>query len=81
MVTREPFRSHGAASLLIKWGVERAKVDNCPAFVFASPLAESLYKRHEFQSIEKKQIDVYGDSFQFVRMVAYPQNADEVEKV
>ena len=80
MVTREPFRSHGAASLLIKWGVERAKVDDCPAFVFASPKAESLYKRHEFQSIKKEQIDIYGVSIQFVRMLAYPQNADEIEK-
>lgn len=51
LVTRASHRGKGAASMLVEWGVERARRDGAPAYLEAGPLAVPLYARHGFQQI------------------------------
>jgi hypothetical protein len=51
LVTRTSQRGRGAASMLIDWGVEKAREDNIPAYLEASVLGRPVYEKHGFQQI------------------------------
>jgi GNAT superfamily N-acetyltransferase len=48
----------GAASLLLRWGIERAADDKLPIFLYAEPQGYALYKRHGFFDIEGQTIRI-----------------------
>lgn len=51
LVTRQSHRGRGAASMLIEWGIERAREDGAPAYLEAGVLGVPAYRRHGFREI------------------------------
>ena len=43
---------HGAASLLIQWGINRCTADRVPALLESTGDAGPLYRRHGFKAVE-----------------------------
>ncbi|TVY27417.1 hypothetical protein LHYA1_G004184 [Lachnellula hyalina] len=61
LVTRASQRGKGAASMLIQWGVDRARKDGVPAYLEAGALAIPLYAKHGFRQIgDPIRIDLRG---------------------
>ena len=58
LVTIPAAKRQGAASLLLKWGMERAKAVGIPCYLQASPEGSSLYKKHGFVEIDRVIIDL-----------------------
>ena len=54
MVTRQCYRRQGAASLLINWGVQRAREDGVPAYLEASALGKPAYERFGFHEVGER---------------------------
>ncbi|TVY48582.1 Allophanate hydrolase [Lachnellula occidentalis] len=50
--THPDFQGKGAATLLTKWGLERAKKDNVPVYLESTISASSLYRRLGFMSLD-----------------------------
>ncbi|TVY42845.1 Allophanate hydrolase [Lachnellula subtilissima] len=50
--THPDFQGKGAATLLTKWGLERAKQDNVPVYLESTVAASSLYRRLGFMSLD-----------------------------
>ena len=48
----------GAASLLLKWGIDRAARDGLPIYLCAEPQGRALYKRFGFVDIEGQTIRI-----------------------
>lgn len=55
LVTREPFRRQGAGGLIVKWGIQQAVKDGCPAYLEAAASAVSLYTSLGFKVVEEIQ--------------------------
>lgn len=47
----------GAASVLLDWGITRARALNLPIFLIASPAGLPLYRKYGFQAVGEIQID------------------------
>ena len=58
MVTHPKHHRRGAATLLLKWGIEQACKQNIPINLLASPAGISLYKRFGFQPLYETIIDL-----------------------
>ena len=58
MQTHPSHQGRGAASLLMKWGVERADADGLPCYVNAEEAAYALYRRFGFQDLVEGEIDL-----------------------
>ncbi|KAH7191974.1 acyl-CoA N-acyltransferase [Fusarium flagelliforme] len=56
----EEWQGKGAASLLIRWGVERADAEGLPCFLEATPKGRPIYEKYGFQM---KGQDVFEWSF------------------
>ncbi|TVY42569.1 hypothetical protein LSUB1_G001215 [Lachnellula subtilissima] len=77
LVTRASQRGKGAASLLIQWGVDRARKDGVLAYLEAGALAIPLYAKHGFRQVgDLVRMDLrgYGVNADFVaaRMGLFP---------
>ncbi|TVY89155.1 hypothetical protein LAWI1_G005798 [Lachnellula willkommii] len=84
LVTRASQRGRGAASMLVEWGVERARKDGVPAYLEAGALAIPLYAKHGFRQIgDLLRIDLrgYGVDLDFVmaKMGFFPGVLAEVQ--
>jgi len=51
MVSRECWRKQGAASLLIDWGVKKAREDGVPAYLEASVTGKPVYEKAGFREV------------------------------
>ncbi|KAF2717253.1 hypothetical protein K431DRAFT_196001, partial [Polychaeton citri CBS 116435] len=51
MVTRGSYRKQGAGSMLIDWGVNKAKQDRVPAYLEASSAGKPVYERCGFEQV------------------------------
>lgn len=58
LVTYPKHHRRGAASLLLKWGIEQACKQNIPINLTASPVGISLYKKFGFQPLYETKIDL-----------------------
>ncbi|KAK5635988.1 hypothetical protein RRF57_011700 [Xylaria bambusicola] len=59
--THLDYRRLGAASMLLKWGQEKAKVEEVVMTLFASPMGYPLYSKVGFTEVDKIHIQVEGD--------------------
>ncbi|MCJ1475547.1 hypothetical protein MMC13_004210 [Lambiella insularis] len=50
----------GAASLLLKWGIEQCERHNAPAYLESTVDAAQLYERHDFKAAEKISMALDG---------------------
>ena len=58
--------------MLLKWGLEQAKKDGCPAYLEAAPDAKALYEKHGFRQVGEQQVEVLGMKIVLARMRADP---------
>ena len=77
MITRQGFRNHGAATMLIDWGVEQAQKAGVPAYLEASVTGKPLYLRRGFEKdgeILEYDCPPYRALvvFEVAKMVRYP---------
>jgi GNAT superfamily N-acetyltransferase len=81
MVTRECWRKQGAASLLISWGVQRAREDGVPAFLEASTAGKPVYEKAGFRQVGDSvpwDMRPYGIDvvFDIAKMAYYPERPE-----
>ena len=50
----------GAASLLVKWALDRCKRDDVPAYLESTLNAGLFYQRHGFESVKKLSMALDG---------------------
>ncbi|TVY17184.1 hypothetical protein LARI1_G003840 [Lachnellula arida] len=84
LVTRASQRGRGAASMLINWGVERARKDAVPAYLEAGVLAVPLYAKHGFRQVgDLLRFDLRGHGvdldFVMAKMGFFPEVLAEVQ--
>ncbi|TVY48764.1 hypothetical protein LOCC1_G001655 [Lachnellula occidentalis] len=84
LVTRASQRGKGAASMLIDWGVDRAREDGVPAYLEAGAMAIPLYAKHGFQQIGdlvRSDLRRHGLDMDFVtaKMGLFPELLPEVQ--
>jgi GNAT superfamily N-acetyltransferase len=58
MGTSAKYRGQGAASLLLKWGIERADDFDLPAYVEATKAAYRVYTKHGFEEVDNLNIEI-----------------------
>jgi predicted N-acetyltransferase YhbS len=58
--TDPPHERRGAASLLIRWGLEHCRGDNVPAYLESTVEAGPLYERHGFKAVENLSMVLEG---------------------
>ncbi|KAL9120214.1 MAG: hypothetical protein Q9187_003228 [Circinaria calcarea] len=58
LVTHPKHHRRGAATLLLKWGIDQASKQNLPINLTASPAGVSLYKKFGFQPFYETVIDL-----------------------
>ncbi|MCJ1454531.1 hypothetical protein MMC28_004884 [Mycoblastus sanguinarius] len=58
IATAPPARRQGAASLLLKWGIDRADASGIPCYLQGSPEGASLYQKHGFVAVDQVVIDL-----------------------
>jgi GNAT superfamily N-acetyltransferase len=51
LVTRSSQRGRGAAGMLIKWGVKKAKEDGVAAYLEAGVMGKPIYEKHGFKEL------------------------------
>ena len=56
--TRSQAQGQGAASMLVKWGIERADDLQLPCYVESTPAAHSIYVKHGFEDVDRLKLDV-----------------------
>ena len=75
--THPSHQGRGAASMLMKWGVERADADGLPCYVNAEEAAYALYRRFGFVDLYEGGIDLGkfgGDGvYRTMGMVRWPK--------
>lgn len=54
------YEGRGAASLLVKWGLEQCRLYNNPAYLESTLEAVEFYKRRGFSLIESFSLDIPG---------------------
>jgi GNAT superfamily N-acetyltransferase len=62
LVTDRAYRRHGAATMLVRWGTDRADEEDVFCGVEASVMGSPLYEALGFRPLEKKVVHVPGDS-------------------
>lgn len=80
MVTRECYRRQGAASLLVQWGVQRAREDGVPAYLESPPAGRALYETCGFEQVGDLvswDCRPYGIDlvFEIARMARFPDSS------
>ncbi|KAL9084878.1 MAG: hypothetical protein Q9159_004999 [Coniocarpon cinnabarinum] len=63
IMTRAPHRQRGAGGMLIKWGVDKARSDNVPAFLEAVAERVPLYEKFGFRRIGDTTLDLREHGF------------------
>lgn len=58
MHTGPQYQKRGAASMLIKWGLQRADELNLPVYLESSPVAHDFYEKHGFKDVNKIEVDL-----------------------
>ncbi|PVI02750.1 acyl-CoA N-acyltransferase [Periconia macrospinosa] len=60
--TGPQYQKRGAASALLKWGLQRADELNLPVYLESSPTAYPLYRKHGFKDVGSVDVDLapYG---------------------
>ncbi|EXJ58569.1 hypothetical protein A1O7_05996 [Cladophialophora yegresii CBS 114405] len=58
MGTCPKYQNQGAASLLLKWGLDRADDRGLSVYVESAPMALRLYKKHGFQEVSDLALDL-----------------------
>ncbi|RMZ88654.1 hypothetical protein DV736_g4113, partial [Chaetothyriales sp. CBS 134916] len=56
--TAPKYRSQGAASLLVKWGTDRADDYNLPAYLEASQSGYSVYQKYGFEEVDHLTVQI-----------------------
>lgn len=56
LATHPAHHGRGIASLLLKWGLERADRDGVPVFLAASPAGKPMYERRGFRVLGTEEI-------------------------
>lgn len=82
VITRKCYRKQGAASMLIRWGVEQAKKDGIPAYLEASVQGKPVYERCGFRQVGESvpwdcKVDGQHTVFNIAKMAWYPHNHHE----
>ena len=52
MATHPLHEGQGAASMLVKWGIDRCTAEHVPGFLESTVAAGRLYRRHGFNAVE-----------------------------
>jgi GNAT superfamily N-acetyltransferase len=55
--TREPLQKHGAGTMLLKWGLDRAAEEGVPAYLEAALSAAHLYESVGFKDVGRMMVD------------------------
>ncbi|KAJ2975927.1 hypothetical protein NUW58_g8221 [Xylaria curta] len=58
MGTDPCYKGRGAASLLIRWGMDRCKLERVPAYVESTVEAAGLYAKHGFTAVGRLSLDI-----------------------
>lgn len=58
MHTHPRYQRRGAASALLRWGLQRADELNLPTYLESSATAHLLYKRHGFKDVASVDLDL-----------------------
>ncbi|KAH6893146.1 acyl-CoA N-acyltransferase [Thelonectria olida] len=63
---RKEWMGKGAASALMRWGVDRADEDGLPCFLEATPNGRGMYEKYGFRVVEEQEFDSpYGRALDF----------------
>lgn len=81
MVTRESQRGRGAATMLIRWGIEQAEKDGVPAYLEAGVMGKQIYEKLGFRQVGtllEVNLREYGMQMTFVmsKMGYFPQEKE-----
>ena len=58
MGTNAKFQKQGAASLLLKWGTERADDNNLPAYLEGTKSGYNVYRKYGFEEVDNLSIEI-----------------------
>ncbi|CAI6333311.1 unnamed protein product [Periconia digitata] len=56
--TDPKYQKRGAASALLKWGLQRADELGLPTYLESSPIGQPLYKKHGFKDVGSVDVDL-----------------------
>ncbi|BCR87273.1 GNAT family N-acetyltransferase [Aspergillus chevalieri] len=54
--THPSYNGKGIASMLLKWGLDRADNDKVPVFLSASPAGKPVYERRGFRVVQEEEV-------------------------
>jgi len=54
--THPSYNGKGIASMLLKWGLDRADNDGMPVFLSASPAGKPMYERRGFRVVQEEEV-------------------------
>lgn len=63
LLTKHTQRKRGAGSMLVRWGVERAKRDGVPAFLEATPAGAPIYESLGFRQVGQAELQLQQFGF------------------
>ena len=58
LITSPNHRRRGAATLLLRWGMDQARALNIPIYLHASPVGLPLYQKFGFRKIGSHDVDL-----------------------
>ena len=56
--TDPAYERRGAASLMLRWGIEQCRKKNVPAYLEGTVEARELYRKHGFVAEERVEMDL-----------------------
>ncbi|KAK3053044.1 hypothetical protein LTR09_005670 [Extremus antarcticus] len=80
MATEPAWRRQGAATAVVRWGLERCRELGIPAFLEASEEGAPVYKGLGFEVVDTVVMEVEGERAEFPVMMWWPPGTEEWEK-
>ncbi|KAK5173335.1 uncharacterized protein LTR77_002016 [Saxophila tyrrhenica] len=80
LATDKAWRRKGAATAIVRWGLDRCRELNVPAFLEASDEGAPVYERLGFEVVDEVVMEIEGERAGFPAMMWWPPGTKEVDK-
>ena len=80
LATDEAWRRQGAATAIVKWGLEKCAEFGIPAWLEASPQGRPVYEKLGFELAEEVDMDVWGEIHKEPALIWWPPGTREEDK-
>lgn len=80
MATEPAWRRRGAATAVVKWGLEKCKQMGIPAFLEASEDGKKVYEKLGFEVVDEIVMELEQETARFPAMIWWPPGTREEDK-